>query len=405
MDLASVSASTLSLRQPVPPGAPKNPWVLVADGFHRYGGMDRANVALAEYLCSIGVPIHLVSFRIDPELAAHPAVTSHLVAKLTRSNLMNSWHLDRRGRQIASAVVNRHPRARVLVNGGNCDWPDLNWVHFVHRAWEGQVSNAPFWYKVKNAVGHWIDCRRERRVLRRAHTLLANSHRTKRDLVDLFGIDPSHIHTVYLGNGDDWQKITPERRANVRAHYGISAECALIIFVGAMGYDMRKGFDTLWAAWRSLSANQSWDAQLFVAGGGRALHSWRRKIDGSGLGARVRLLGFADNVPDLLAAADLLVSPVRYESYGLNVQEALCCGVPSIVSADAGVAEQYPPELDDLLLLNPDDSHELTARINNWRSRIDEIKRLTMPVAQRLRAYTWNDMAAQIVYVVNGFGV
>ena len=27
------------------------------------------------------------------------------------------------------------PLARVVVNGGNCAWPDINWVHAVHAAW------------------------------------------------------------------------------------------------------------------------------------------------------------------------------------------------------------------------------------------------------------------------------
>ena len=25
--------------------------------------------------------------------------------------------------------------ARVVVNGGNCRWGDVNWVHYVHAAW------------------------------------------------------------------------------------------------------------------------------------------------------------------------------------------------------------------------------------------------------------------------------
>ena len=51
------------------------------------------------------------------------------------------------------------------------------------------------------------------------------------------------------------------------------------------------------------------------------------------------------DVPNLLRAADCLVAPTRYEAYGLGVHEALCCGLPGIVSADAGVAERYSPEL------------------------------------------------------------
>ncbi len=74
------------------------------------------------------------------------------------------------------------------------------------------------------------------------------------------------------------------------------------------------------------------------------------------------MVGFTNRVSDILAAADVLVSPVRYESYGLNVQEAICCGVPAIVSRAAGVAERYPTELSDLLLPDPNDAWTIWQR-------------------------------------------
>jgi glycosyltransferase involved in cell wall biosynthesis len=313
------------------------------------------------------------------------------------SHLLNASRLDRRGRQAARQITARYPGTRVLVNGTNCAWPDLNWVHYVHHASPLGVRNAPLWYKAKAALARRIDCRAERRILPGARSLIANSERTRRDLIERIGIEVARVHKIYLGANDDWRAITPERRLKVRAHYALGPERPLIIFVGAMGYDDRKGFDTLWTAWKTLCADSTWDGELIAAGAGRALAAWRRAVVEAGLERRVRLAGFVPDVPDLLAAADLLVSPVRYEPYGLNVQEALVCGVPAIVSASAGVAERYPPDLSDLLLANPEDARELTARIRNWRGRIEEFRRLTAPLAESLRGCTWNAMAARIV--------
>jgi hypothetical protein len=61
------------------------------------------------------------------------------------------------------------------------------------------------------------------------------------------------------------------------------------------------------------------------------------------------------------------------------------------------VAEKYSPELKELLLSNPDDAHELAARMRSWRVQMDRFKRLTVPVAEQLRSHSWRDMAAQIV--------
>jgi glycosyltransferase involved in cell wall biosynthesis len=379
-------------------GKPKaRPWVIVADGIHHRGGMERANAALAEYLIASGAQVHLVSYTIDPALAANPMVMAHKVRLPAGSPMLGMCRLDRAGRRIANQVKTREPSARVVVNGTNCDWPDINWIHYVHHAWKARVDTAPLWYKAKASVERLINLRRERRILPRARILLANSERTRGDLLKYLQVEAERVHTVYLGTDDDWSGMTLARRDAARARLRQPTGVPLVIFVGAIGYDLRKGLDTLWRAWQELCSNPDWDARLIVAGGGRRVNAWKQAVARSGLAARTQIIGFTDKVSELLAAADLLVSPVRYEAYGLNVQEALSCGIPATVSANAGVAEKYSAELMELLISNPEDVHELVSCIRNWRAQMDKFKRLTAPIAKQLRLYRWSDMAAQIV--------
>jgi len=172
------------------------------------------------------------------------------------------------------------------------------------------------------------------------------------------------------------------------------------VFVGGFGYDNRKGFDTLLEAWKRLWRSQDWDAVLVMAGGGKATTDVGGWLAREGLSERVRLVGFTDRVFDLLAGADLLVSPIRYEPYGLNVQEAICRGVPSLVSAAAGVAEEYPPGLADALFPNPDDADDLAARLKRWRADLEGWKARFRTLSDRLRSRTWDDTAREIVSVV-----
>ena len=374
-------------------------WVLVAGDFHRAGGMDRANAELAEYLCTTGATVHLVSHRVDAELAEHPNVRVHRAPRIAGAHFLAQHRLDRLGRTVAADVMARVPDARVLVNGVNCAWPDINWIHFVHREWLTSPERAPLWFRIKHGIQRRSNSRKELRVLGSARILLANSERTRTDLIRDVGVAAERVRMIYLGCGPEWQSVTPDRRAAARAWLGVPSDRPLAAFVGAFGHDGRKGFDTLWSAWRCLCARSDWDVDLIVAGGGRALPGWRREIERAGLESRVRLLGFTDRINDVLAAADLLVSPVRYESYGLNVQEALACGIPAIVSSSAGVAERYPAELNDLLLPNPDDADDLSMRLLRWRASVEECKRKIAPLAATLRAWTWRDMAAQIIAV------
>jgi glycosyltransferase involved in cell wall biosynthesis len=323
----------------------------------------------------------------------------HSVGKSYDSFLVAQHNLRRTGKAVAQKVKANTPKARILVNGGNCEWPDINWVHCLHRVWRPSDDSAPLWFKIKNRFEKKLARRNEFRALHSARYVICNSEKTRRALIDRLGVRPQCIRTVYLGADSDWM-TSRSRRELSRAKLKVPAGRPLIAFVGALGHDSNKGFDTLWTAWKRLCAHTRWDAELAVAGGGRALAGWRKTIERAEMAGHIRFLGFTEKIGDLLAAADLLVSPVRYESYGLNVQEALCYGVPSLVSANAGIAERYSHENLDLLLPDPEDANDLATRMLRWRANIESTKKRIEPIAKVLRKHTWNDMAREIVEFV-----
>ena len=379
------------------PLASSPPWVLVAGGFHRRGGMDKANLALAQYLADQGTPVHVVCYSVDDELARHPSVTAHIVSRPANSYLLGRPFLDLNGRRVARRVLRRWANARVLVNGDNCLWPGINWVHCVHHAWHPDPPQGPFWSLVKPRLDWWFTHRRERTAARMGRLFITNSNRTRRDLIERLGVDPGLVHTIYLGAESEWGPATPEEKACSRAAFGIPDNHHVAVFIGVLGQDRNKGFDVLLEAWRRLCADPGWDVDLFIAGSGGALGMCRTQISEWNLDQRIRLLGFSDRVRDLLAAADVLVSPVRYEAFGLNVQEAICRGVPAIVSASAGVAERYEPEHAPMLLPDPDDIDDLVARLKQWRTHMPEWRARFELLGNALRNYSWQEMARRIV--------
>jgi glycosyltransferase involved in cell wall biosynthesis len=375
------------------------PWVIVSAGFHFGGGQAKAVAGLADYLAREGHPIHLVGHDFDAGLAARKGVTVHRAARPLRADAAGNVVLARAGRAVARRVTAADPDARVVVNGGNCVWADVNWVHYLHAAFTPDLSAAPPWFRLKERlIGGWYR-RRERRALRAARVVLTNSERTTADVVANVGVPADRVHTVYYGADPAWAPPSADERAAGRAAFGLPADRPVVVFVGGFGYDNRKGFDTLLAAWEIVSRDLEWDAELVMAGGGKAAGTVADRVKRDGL-AGVRLIGFTDRVFDLLAASDLLVSPVRYEPYGLNVQEAICRGVPAVVSAVAGVAEEYPAELADAILKNPDDPGELAGRLRQWRADVHGWRVRFAPLSDRLRARTWDDMAREVVRTV-----
>jgi glycosyltransferase involved in cell wall biosynthesis len=374
-------------------------WVIVAAGFHQKGGMDKANLALADYLLERGTPVHLVSHSIDPSLAEHPLATVHLVARPAQSFFLGEFALAARGRKVARQAIRENPSAQVVVNGGNCVWPGINWAHYVHRAWAGP-KRGPLAYRLKDSVAANRARRTEKAAFQRARLIVSNSKRTTNELVKYFGVHPDRVHTVYLGSDPAWGPISPEERAASRKSLQVAASRSLAVFVGGLGYDDRKGFDVLFRAWEMLCSRPDWDVDLIVAGTGPAAPEWQAKVKQAGLEERIRLLGFTDQVKSVLAAADLLISPVRYESYGLNVQEAICRGVPAMVSASAGVAEQYDAGFAPLLVPDPEDAGDLVARLLAWRSTKEQWRERFQPFGDRLRSRSWRDTAADFVSIV-----
>jgi glycosyltransferase involved in cell wall biosynthesis len=149
-------------------------------------------------------------------------------------------------------------------------------------------------------------------------------------------------------------------------------------------------------AWTQLCGRRAWDADLLVVGFGAELPDWQRRAREAGLHDRIRFAGERRDMPDVFAALDALVHPARYEAYGLSVHEALCRGVPALVSASAGVAERYPQTLSELLIDSPGDPAELVERLSRWRCDTERFRSLVVPFAEKLRSRTWDHMSSDI---------
>ncbi|MFQ4146234.1 glycosyltransferase family 4 protein [Chlorogloeopsis sp. ULAP02] len=369
-------------------------YLLVTGDFVKTGGMDRANYALADYLAKQGQQVHLVAHRVANELLAYPNVKFHRVPKVANSYLLSSPLLDWIGRLQAQRVAANG--SRVLVNGGNCQWGDVNWVHYVHAAYHPN-NQAGLLSQCKGAVSHQMFLDAERKACQSARVIIVNSNSTKRDLIKKLKIPEDKLHVVYYGiDPQIFYPVTQQERTALRQQLGWADDKPIVVFIGALG-DRRKGFDTLFAAWQQLCASSEWDADLIVIGVGAELEEWQRRAVVAGINSRIHFLGFRSDVPRLLQAADCLVAPTRYEAYGLGVYEALCCGLPSIVSARAGVAERYPPQLQDLLTPNPEDAIDLAARLQKWSCNKHHYSNLVSSFSQKLRDYSWDDMARKIL--------
>jgi glycosyltransferase involved in cell wall biosynthesis len=371
-------------------------WALAAGDFTPRGGMDRANHALARYLAMSGREVHLVAHRVWPDLAALPGVTVHHAPRPFGSHLLGGPLLSRAASRAARRLG---PSTRFLSNGGNTRWIAPTWVHYLHAAYTPHVA-ADLRARLSAAVGRRRYLAQEAETIRQAPVIICNSARTASDVRRCYAVEAARVEVVYYGvDPHEFSAVTDEARRDARRELGLDAAAPVAIFIGALG-DRRKGFDALFEAWRRLCADAAWDVSLAVVGVGAEAAAWERRAAEAGLAHRILFLRFRSDVARVLAAGDVLVHPARYEAYGLGVHEALCRGLPAIVSAGAGVAERLPDDLRPLTLPDPIAADDLIARLQLWRRDMAAWRARAGAAGAALRGRTWDDMAADIAGIV-----
>ncbi len=370
-------------------------WLVATGDFTTHGGMDRANYAVASWLAQRQRDVHLVAHRVADDLEAARGVTVHAVPRPFGAHLAGAPLLAR-----AAARVRRRLPAdtRVLMNGGNGVTGVPTWVHYLHAAYAPDVA-VSLRTRISATAGRRYYLAREAAALADAPLVICNSATTAAAVQRHYGVAATKTRVIYYGiDAAAFTPVDEGARQGARAALGIGAGRAVAIFVGALG-DRRKGFDVLFEAWRSMSASRGWDADLLVVGAGVEQARWASRAATAGL-TGVRLLGFRTDVARLLAAADVLVHPARYEAYGLGVHEAICRGIPAIVTENAGVAERLPPDLAPLVLPANPAVGDLIAALQRWRADPAGWRSRTAPVSAALRGRSWDEMAADVVRAV-----
>ena len=287
-------------------------------------------------------------------------------------------------------------RRHVLVNGGNCPWNDVNWVHHVHAANAPNAWGGPA-RRFKKHFNYRLWIAQERAIVPKARLIITTCDKNRRNIVNRLGVAAARIEVVYYGvDAEVFHPIDDKRRVELRRRLDLPIDRPIAAFVGALG-DRRKGFDTLFAAWTALCRDPAWPVLLLVVGKGAELPLWRKRAVAAGLTERVRFLGFRRDAADIFRACDAHVLPSRYEGYSLVTQEALACGLPAMVSRASGIAERYPSDLNDLLIDDPENPEELVERLRRWHLGRDDYRAAVSALSETLRGHSWDDMAAAIV--------
>lgn len=145
------------------------------------------------------------------------------------------------------------------------------------------------------------------------------------------GVPAERTTVIHRGRDPElYRPASPERRTALRGDLGLGEDERVILNIARL-LD-RKGQHELIAAMPEIVRAQP-RARLLIAGEGPERAALERAVADLGLDGRVTLLGTRQDVPDLLAAADVFVTPSHYEGHGGSLIEAMLAGLP-IVATD-----------------------------------------------------------------------
>lgn len=153
-----------------------------------------------------------------------------------------------------------------------------------------------------------------------------------RDYLRSLGLPENRLVQIYKGHDPAWFTAAP--RATLR-EFGIP-DNAMVIGCTANTRPI-KGVPVLIEAIRQLAPD--WPVHVLLVGQNKD-HELEKTLENDPIRERIHLTGFRMDAPELMGACDCFVMPtLRNEGLSKAVMEAMCMGVPPIITAVGGMVE------------------------------------------------------------------
>ena len=225
-----------------------------------------------------------------------------------------------------------------------------------------------------------------RKACENADKIIAVSECTKRDVVDIFNINPDKIRVIYQGCDKGFKTPIPDDVLNdVRKKYNLPDR--YLLNVGSI--EERKNALLIVKALPLLT-----EKMPLVIVGKRTKYTAEIEKEAEKLGVKDFLFIF-DKVPfedlaPMYRMSEIFIYPSRYEGFGIPIIEAICCGVPVIAATGSCLEEAGGP---DCIYVDPDDEKALAAAIEKFstdtafrQNSIDSSKKYVEKFSEEIQA-------------------
>ncbi len=236
----------------------------------------------------------------------------------------------------------------------------------------------------------------ERELANACHRVFVPTQREKRNLMIHYGISGERIGVVPCGvNLDLFQ---PMEKASARRRLGLDPDAAILLYVGR--FDPLKGIEGLLSAMIDLKHRKRLRL-ILVGGDGLNSPEFQRLKELSramGVEEAVSFAGRIDqkDLPPYYCAADALIVPSHYESFGLVGLESLACGTP-VISTRVGFLADMLKENRIGWLVDNGSPKSLADGIDALVATLESRETTADVIRSAVLGFRWSSVASAIV--------
>ncbi|MEJ5962700.1 glycosyltransferase family 4 protein [Pedobacter immunditicola] len=219
----------------------------------------------------------------------------------------------------------------------------------------------PQYYK---PIDRYIYHKKSEFACKNSDRIVAISERTKKDIMEFYGIPEKRIEVIYQSCDDSFKILhTPESKKQVKEYYGLPDK--YILNVGTI--EPRKNLLLIIEALQTIDSNY----KLVIVGKHRPyVEKVKAAIARLKLEDRIIFLEGVpfEDLPLIYQMATVFIYPSFYEGFGIPVIEALFSKIPVVAATGSCLEEAGGP---DSIYVSPTDANALSLQVNKLLSNKD----------------------------------
>lgn len=214
--------------------------------------------------------------------------------------------------------------------------------------------------------------KQKKEVISKAKRIIAISENTKKDIIEILGINPTKIDVIYHGTS----------MKSYSGEYKLELPCKYLLFVGDR--TPYKNFQRFMEVFSDLHKK---DQELYVVYTGSKLHKHEiNQLPSEALKYAIHIKASDEALSELYSRALLFVYPSLYEGFGIPILEAYACHCPVAISNTSCFPEVAG---DAAVYFDPYSNESMRKSIANIIYNENERQRLIELGNIRLKRYSW----------------